>query len=301
MPERRTDLAVEAHEIWRESAAEETKLRGVQARAYTRENCPVTHVRILDEQGARALGKPVGTYVTVDISALSHGEPSVFARTVQALSDELRPLLPLVSGRPALVVGLGNREITPDAVGPLTAGHLMVTRHLVDKLPDRFGQLRPGAALTPGVLGSTGVESAVIIKGVVDSVQPCAVIMVDALASRRLSRVCATVQLADTGIVPGSGVGNARAALNRDTLGAPVIALGVPTVVDAATLCADIMETAGAGECDPDTLRAHGGEMIVTPKDIDTHVRDIARVVGYAINMSLHDGFSVEDITDFLS
>ncbi len=298
---KRTDLAVEAHEIWRESAAVETRLSGVEARDYRREGCPVTHVKILDEKGSKELGKPIGTYVTVDISALSHGEPSVFARTVQAISGELRPLLPLQPEGVALVVGLGNRDITPDAIGPLTTEHLMVTRHLVEKMPDMFGALRPVAALTPGVLGSTGVESADIIKGVVDKVRPDVVVMVDALASRKLSRICTTVQLADTGIVPGSGVGNARAALNRKTLGVPVIAVGVPTVVDAATLCADLLEEAGHGEIDPQSLQGHGGKMIVTPKEIDTHVEDIARAVGYAINMSLHDGFSVAEITDFLS
>ena len=296
---RRTDLAVEAHEIWRENAEQETQLHGVKARNYTREHCPVTHVEILNEEGAQALGKPIGTYVTVDVRELSR-TGAAFAGIVQALADELKPLLPAQPGQ-ALVVGLGNRNITPDAIGPQTIEHLMVTRHLVETMPTMFGQLRPVAALTPGVLGSTGVESAVIIKGVVDSIRPGILIIVDALASRKMSRVCSTVQLADTGIIPGSGVGNARTALNQDTLGTPVIAVGVPTVVEAATLCADIMEEAGAGELDPQLFRSYGGDMIVTPNDIDTHVEDISHVVGYAINMCLHDGFSVEDIADFLS
>lgn len=301
MLQRRTDLAVEAREIWNESAEKQTRLSGVEARDYDRAGCPVTHVRILDDEGARALGKPVGAYVTVEVSSLSHGQPDVFAHTVQALAEELRPLLGLKPGDKALVAGLGNRDITPDAVGPLAMEHIMVTRHLVEKLPDMFGHMRPVAAMTPGVLGSTGIESADIIRGVIDKARPDVLVMVDALASRKLSRVCNTVQLADTGIVPGSGVGNARAALNRETLGLPVIAVGVPTVVDAATLCVDMLEEAGAAAVDPEALAPYGGGMIVTPKEIDEYVKDIAKVVGYAINLAMHDGFSVSDVTDFLS
>ncbi len=298
---RRTDLAVEAHELWTESAPKTTALPGVEARDYVREGCPVTHVKILSDEGARELAKPVGTYVTIEVQGLSRGDPDVFERSVRAVAQELKPLLRVAPNATALVVGLGNRDITPDAVGPICAENVMVTRHLVDKLPDLFGHMRQVAALTPGVLGSTGMETAEILRGVVERVRPDCLIIVDALASRKLSRICATVQLADTGIVPGSGVGNARAALNRETLGVPVIAVGVPTVVDVATLCADMAEEANLPELDPALLRGHGGDMIVTPKEIDTQVRDMARVVGYAINICLHDGISVSDVTGFLS
>jgi spore protease len=301
MTERRTDLAVEARELWEESAGETTRLPGVEARDYETRGCPVTSVRILSDEGARALGKPPGAYVTVELPRLIRGEPSAFADAVRTLAQELRPLLPpLAPDAAVLVVGLGNRDITPDAVGPLAVEHIMVTRHLVGRLPDLFGHLRPVAAFVPGVLGSTGMESADIIRGVIAEARPDAVILVDALASRRLRRVCATVQFADTGIVPGSGVGNARAALNRETLGLPTLAVGVPTVVDTATLCADLLEEAGAAAVDPAALAPHG-DMIVTPKEIDTRVRELSKAVGYAINLCLQEGLSVEDMADFLS
>ncbi|MDR1158955.1 MAG: GPR endopeptidase [Oscillospiraceae bacterium] len=298
---RRTDLAVEARELWEESAGETTRLPGVEARDYETRGCPVTAVRILSDEGARALGKPAGAYVTVELPRLIRGEPSAFADAARALAQELRPLLPLAPAAAVLVVGLGNRDITPDAVGPLAVEHVMVTRHLVDRLPDLFGHLRPVAAFAPGVLGSTGMESADIIRGVIAEARPDAVILVDALASRRLRRVCSTVQFADTGIVPGSGVGNARAALNRETLGLPAVAVGVPTVVDTATLCADLLEEAGAAAVDPAALAPHGGGMIVTPKEIDARVRELSKAVGYAINLCLQEDLSVEDVMDFLS
>ncbi len=299
MWEKRTDLALEAKELWKESAAKETKLLGVEAREYQREGCTVSRVRILDERGVEALHKPIGTYVTIELSGLSRGDTTIFTRTVNAVVAELAPLLPPVV-RTALVVGLGNRDITPDAIGPLTLEHVMVTRHLIERMPELFGSLTPVAALSPGVLGSTGMESADIIRGVVDKLRPDVIIMIDALASRKLSRVCATIQLADTGIVPGSGVGNARAALNRETLGVPVVALGIPTVVDVGTLCADVLAAAGGPIPDADALAPFGGDMIVTPKDIDQHITDISRVVGYAINVALHKGIDIQDVMNFL-
>ena len=302
MQRKRTDLAVEAREIWSESAERQTKLSGVEAHEYRREGCSVTHVRILDEEGAQALDKPVGSYVTVELDGLARRENDAFHRAVTALAGELLPLLPPEEAKgTALVVGLGNRAITPDAVGPLCMESVMVTRHLVEHLPDAFGHLRPVAALTPGVLGTTGLESAEIIRGVMGRSHPRVILMVDALASRKLSRLCRTVQIADTGIVPGSGVGNARAALNRETLGVPVIAIGVPTVVDAVTLVGDMAESAGLSGFDEEALAQFDGGLIVTPKEIDTHVEDIARVIAYAVNLCLHPGLSIDDIANFLA
>jgi spore protease len=297
---RRTDLAVEAREIWSESAQQQTELSGVEAREYRREGLPVTHVRILDERGVQALGKPVGSYVTLELDELRRHEDGAFRRAAAALSAELRPLLP-EGGRTALVVGLGNRAITPDAVGPLCMENILVTRHLVEQLPDAFGHLRPVAALTPGVLGGTGLESAEIIRGVMARCRPAVVVMVDALASRKLSRLCRTVQLSDTGIVPGSGVGNARAAMNRETLGVPVVAVGVPTVVDAATLASDLLADAGLPEPDGDALRTAGGGMIVTPKEIDSQVQDVAKVIAYAVNLALHPKLDMDALIGYLS
>ena len=175
------------------------------------------------------------------------------------------------------------------------------TRHLVEQVPEHFGSFRPVAALAAGVLGTTGVESGELVRAVVEKIRPACVVVVDALASRSLSRVCTTVQLADTGIVPGSGVGNARFALNQETLGVPVIAVGVPTVVDAATLASDVLAQAGRDDLDPEALRGAGDGLLVTPRDIDARVADLAKVIGYGINLALQPGLTIADIDLFLS
>jgi len=301
MLKRRTDLAMEAKEIWEESAAQQTKLEGVEATDSLREGFPVTSVRILNDTGAQALGKPPGNYVTITLNGLKQREEDAFGRAVRAVAAELTSILKVPEGAPALVVGLGNRAITPDAVGPKAAAHTMATRHLVTEVPEHFGSFRPVAALAAGVLGTTGMESGEMVKGVVAELKPACVIVVDALASRSLSRVCTTVQLADTGIVPGSGVGNHRAALNQETLGVPVIAVGVPTVVDGATLCADLLAEAGKEDLEPETLGGAGADLFVTPRDIDASVADLAKVIGYGVNLALQPGLSIADMDLFLS
>ena len=299
MEKRRTDLAVEAAQLWREGGAGE--LRGVEQEESTREGYPVTTVRIVDEEGAKAIGKPVGTYVTITLDGLARREEDAFGRAARAVAAELNALLKLPEGTPALVVGLGNRAITPDNIGPAAADHTMVTRHLVEQVPEHFGSFRPVAALAAGVLGTTGVESGELVRAVTEKIRPSFVIAVDALASRSLSRVCNTIQLADTGITPGSGVGNARAALDRRSLGVPVIAVGVPTVVDGATLAADLLAEAGQADLDPQALQGAGEGVLVTPRDIDAKVTDLAKVVGFGINLALQPGLTVEDVELFLS
>ena len=301
MLRRRTDLAVEAKQLWEESAQENTRLEGVEAREYSREGFCVTAVEILDQRGEQALGKPVGNYVTVELTGLRQRERDAFGRAVRVLAGEIEELLELEEGAGVLVVGLGNRAITPDAVGPQTADHTMVTRHLVEQVPEHFGSFRPVSVLAAGVLGTTGMESGELVAAVVKELHPACVIAVDALASRSLSRVCRTVQIADPGIVPGAGVGNARAALNRQTLGVPVLAVGVPTVVDAATLAADVLAEVGQSALDPAALSGGGEGIIVTPREIDSDVADLAKVIGYAINLALQPGLTVEDVEMFMS
>ena len=301
MLKRRTDLALEAKELWAESAEKETKLEGVRARDSLREGYQVTTVDILDEQGASSLGKPVGSYVTVQLEALARREEDAFGRAARAIAAELNGLLKLPEEATCLVVGLGNRAITPDAIGPGVADHTMVTRHLVEQAPEHFGSFRPVAALAAGVLGTTGVESGELVKAVAEKIRPGCIIAVDALASRSMDRVCTTVQLANTGIVPGSGVGNHRAALNRETLGVPVIAVGVPTVVDAGTLAADILAEAGQEGLDPEALAGAGEGLMVTPRDIDQRVADLVKVIGYGINLALQPGLTIEDVDLSLS
>ena len=301
MLKRRTDLAAEARELWTQSAAEGAALEGVEVREEHREGFPVTTVRILDARGTEALGKPEGTYVTLELSGLLRREEEAFPRAVRALAGELSTLTGLEPGAPALVVGLGNRAITPDAVGPKAADHTLVTRHLVEREPVHFGSFRPVAALAAGVLGTTGVESGELVAALVEKLRPGCVIAVDALASRSLDRVCRTVQIADTGIVPGSGVGNHRFALNRETLGVPVVAVGVPTVVDAATLAADVLAEAGRDDLDPAALRGAGEGLFVTPRDIDAQVADLSKVIGFGLNLALQPHLSLEDVELLLS
>lgn len=301
MLQRRTDLALEAREMWTETAREQTQIDGVEAFETTREGYPVTTIRITSDQGVRALGKPEGTYVTIELAGLKRREENAFPRAANALAAELRPLLHTKHNEGVLVVGLGNRAITPDNIGPGAISHTLVTRHLVEQVPEHFGHFRPVAALAAGVLASTGVESSELVQAVVKKIKPSCVIAIDALASRSLSRVCTTIQLADTGITPGSGVGNHRAALDRETLGIPVIAIGVPTVVDVATLCADVLEEVGKGDLEPETLHGAASSLMVTPRDIDQSNADLAKVIGYGVNLALQDGLSIEDIELFLS
>lgn len=297
MWKQRTDLAVEAKELWQESTSEQTRLSGVEARESRSEGFAVDTVRILDQQGARALGKPVGTYVTVTLDGLQRREEDAFGRAARAIAAQLRPLLgDLPADAPVLVAGLGNRAITPDAIGPLVHEHTMVTRHLVEQVPEHFAAFRPVASLSAGVLGTTGVESGDLIAAVCRAIRPACVVAVDALASRSMHRVCRTVQLADTGIIPGSGVGNHRSALNRESLGVPVIAVGVPTVVDGATLAMDLL-----GQDEPPALAQGVENLMVTPRDIDARVADLSKVIGFGINLALQDGLTVEDVEMFLS
>ena len=291
----RTDLAVEAIENHKTAAA----LPHVRQSDRTLEGFAVHEVRILSEDAAREIGKPQGRYLTLELDALIRREEDAFPRACKALSTLLRELLPHPNDGPVLIAGLGNRMITPDAIGPQTADHIIATRHLVAQSPAIFADWRPVSALAPGVLGQTGVETGEVICGVLDRVRPAAVIAVDALAAGRLSRLLRTVQLADTGITPGAGVGNARAALNKETLGVPVIAVGVPTVVDGATLAHEISSQLGQPACE--ALDDLSQPMMITTRDIDREVADISRMIGYAVNMALHPHLSVADIDLYLS
>lgn len=296
MLSRRSDLALEAKSIWAEDNLRE--LDGATEEESVRSGFRVVTVTITGDRAAEELCKPKGRYVTLELGRFLRREDDSFADGAQVIAHILRELLGEVDGT-VLVVGLGNPAITPDAVGHQVVRNTLVTRHLRQEMPEEFNAFGSVAAVEPGVLGTTGLESADVVEAVTGKVRPAAVIAVDALASRSMDRVCRTVQIADTGIVPGSGVGNARGALNRETLGVPVIALGVPTVVDAATLALDLAREAGT-ELDAQALRRHSGTMIVTPREIDSNVTNISRLMAYGINMAMHPGLTVEDIDVFL-
>lgn len=248
------------------------ELPGVRSEAYEENGFHVTRVDVLDEQGASALCKPKGKYFTVDVETFLQRRENAFAGAVSLLASCLSEVLPLQPESTVLVAGLGNPAITPDAIGPETTSLTLATRHLKAQLPEDFADFRAVSVCGTGVLGTTGMESSEMIRALCGAVRPDAVVVVDALASRSTERLCRTVQLTDSGIVPGSGVGNDRAELSRRVLGVPVAAVGVPTVVDA------------------------GDGLIVTPRDIDRYVRDAGKLIAYALNMALHPGLSLTDI-----
>ena len=270
-----------------------------------------TVVRIEDEAAAERLGRPMGTYVTLSCPQ----ELSIELGTRRALSAELsralREMLP-ADAKSVLVAGLGNRSVTPDALGPRTVERVLVTRHMDGCLPEDV-QRRMGSvcAAAPGVLGVTGIETAEVLRGLAAHVRPDAVIAVDALAARSSSRICSTVQVADTGISPGSGVGNHRKALTKQTLGVPVIAVGVPMVVYASTIARDAVAVLGGDEAGEDEERLAAcvervvsqrlGEMIVTPREVDALVERLAGIVAEGINLALHPGLSAEEIAQMMA
>ena len=287
----RTDLACESRDVWTRTRGADPE--GVSARSESRDGLAVETVEIRNEKAADTLCKPKGRYVTISLDALVRREEDAFRRACGVLAREIRTQLAMEPDDSALVVGLGNPDITPDALGPLAVACVLVTRHLKTRLPEEFAAFRPVSVFRTGVLGTTGIESAALVRGVVSLVRPDRVIAVDALSARDAARLCRAVQVTNAGIVPGSGVGNARSALTKDVLGVPVVAVGVPTVVDARTLCADL---SGA-----ETVLPEDTELFVTPRDIDSRVRDSARLVGYAIDLALHDALTVEDIDMFLA
>ncbi|MDF2838636.1 MAG: Endopeptidase spore protease Gpr [Evtepia sp.] len=301
MASRRTDLALEAKELWEESAQETTKLHGVLAREEQVGNCSITHVEILDAEGEKALGKPKGNYVTLEMEELCNRGRSDYVQAAELVAEQLGKLLSIPKQGPVLVAGLGNRDITPDVIGPKTLESVLVTRHLIETVPEHFGSFRPVSAIATGVMGDTGVESGELIRAVVNAVKPACIIAVDALASRSTGRLFHTIQITDTGIVPGSGVGNHRMALTKDSMGIPVIAIGVPTVVDAATLCLDLLEKTGQKGLDPESILNMGSGMFVTPRDVDSFGQTMSKVLGLGISLALHVDLSVEDVEMFLS
>ena len=269
---RRTDLAMEAESLWRRSAGRTSALEGVKAESRQEQGLTLTRVEILDEEGEKALGKPRGTYVTLEAAELDRRGPEA----AELLGRELRALLNLGPGDRVLVVGLGNREITPDRIGPDTAGQILVTAHLKEQMPELFGEIRSVYALTPGVLGTTGLESAHLVAAAAERARPDRILAVDALAAGSRERLCRTVQMTDAGIVPGSGVGNGRAELSRRVLGVPVCALGVPTVMDGG--------------------RRGEEPMMVTPRDIDARVRRFSHLLAAGIHRALFPEWSSDEI-----
>ncbi|NLG25400.1 MAG: GPR endopeptidase [Clostridiales bacterium] len=306
MAQVRTDLAMES------LGTGAGDMPGVHVSQWESAGVTITEVAIDREEGARLVGKPIGTYITLEGGELKSRDPDGRAAMASLLGEEIARLLPPPDGRPVLVIGLGNRQVTPDALGPRAVDATLVTRHLYRELPDRVDErMTSVCAVAPGVLGATGIETMEVARAIVRAVDPRAVIAIDALAARSLHRVGGTVQLTDTGIQPGSGVGNHRSALTSDVLGVPVVALGVPTVIYAVTIARDAMEMLST---DPDTpqrdramdamvkelLSTGMGEMIVTPREVDLLIDDAAHMLASGINRALHPGLSDGEIATMM-
>lgn len=288
----RTDLALERRENIKAKGVD-----GVLTEKEKEKNVTVTTITVTNENGEKAIGKPRGKYITLEVSPfmknadLSDGPIEIFSKKLLSLLPEEGTVL---------VAGLGNESITPDALGPRCISLLLATRHIKKELAESIGlsSLRPVAGIVPGVLGKTGIETAEIIEAVTRKINPCALVVIDALASRKLSRLGTTVQMTDTGISPGSGVGNARALLSEKTLGVPVVAVGVPTVVDGATLAFDLLEGAGVDTSvfEKSEEAERGKNMMVTPKEIDLVIDRAAQLIAMGINCALQRSMELEDI-----
>ena len=312
----RTDLALEAREMYYETAAAEAEIDGVEVSGEEfGEDLKVTRVKITSPAGEKALNKPMGNYVTIEIPNPKCEDSELYKKVRDICAKEIKNILNLSGKETVMVIGLGNQNIIADALGPRVVEELVITRHLKKYIPSEFGEeTRSVCALSPGVLGTTGIETGEVVKGLVEKVNPDILIAVDALCSRRMDRVNSTIQIADTGITPGAGVGNTRMSLSRETLGIPVIAVGVPTVVDAATIAGDtidliaeefkshsaekgkLLENLGELGDEPDkytlikkVLSPSFGDLIVAPKDVDKAVEDISSVIAAGINLALHD------------
>lgn len=272
----RTDLAIE-----KDSFISGDRPKGIRRKIFETEKTKVTKISVLDKEAAEAIGKPVGEYITVELDEFSY-DTELLDDRMKSISTQILSLLPKGDGT-VLVAGIGNKDITPDALGPRCAEGIFSTRHITSELAEEIGLdfLNPVCSLATGVLGQTGIETGEIIKSVADAIKPKAVIVIDALAAAGLERLGRTVQITDTGITPGSGVGNKRAEISKNTLGVPVIAIGVPTVVDAVTLARAMTGNKTATE------NAEAQNMMVTPREIDVMVERAAKLISLCVNCAL--------------
>lgn len=292
----RTDLAIELAEIHKKDL-----LQGVEATVRREGSIRIERTRVTTAEAERIMGKPQGTYITIEAAPFSSSVTPA-DEEVEILAGEIAFLLGSQDGL-ILVAGLGNADITPDALGPLAVGRVLATRHMTGKTAEATGlsHLRPVAAVAPGVLGQTGIETSEIIASLCEKIKPSAAIIIDALASRSLSRLGSTIQLSNTGISPGSGVQNRRQELSRRTLGVPVLSIGVPTVVDACTLSCDLLGQWGKSQDADKHIPPESREMMVTPRDIDQMVGRAAEVIAMGINRSMQPELSLEELRFLVS
>ncbi|WP_276356309.1 GPR endopeptidase [Cohnella caldifontis] len=316
----RTDLALEAHEL----AALGSEIPGVKKETDNAGGILVTRMHIQNDEGARRIGKMMGNYVTIEVPELRKGDSDLLDEVATVFAREFEAFLGRVGvGRDSsvLVAGLGNWNVTPDALGPLVVENILVTRHYFELMPgDVSPGYRPVSAVAPGVMGTTGIESSDIVAGIAEKSKPDLIIAIDALASKSLDRVNTTVQIADTGIHPGSGIGNKRRGLTKDILGVPVIAIGVPTVVYASTIVNNTFDmlfehmkqhTQATAplfgvlgnlkeqerlQLVKEVLQPIGHDLLVTPKEIDKFMEDMANVIASGLNAALHEAIDTHNV-----
>ncbi|MDF2593835.1 MAG: endopeptidase [Clostridia bacterium] len=323
----RTDLAIEISNTLKLNRDDDYEIPGVQVSTQTikEHKIMLTHVDIKDQTGEESMGKPQGQYITIECRQIKENDPDTHKEVIGLLAKAITSVLPQKEKKSleVLVIGLGNRFATPDTLGPKVAGRVLVTRHINRKTPEAIDEsVCYLSSLAPGVMGLTGIETAEIISGVAEKVKPDCIIAIDALAARSASRINSTIQITNTGISPGAGVGNPRKQINKDTLGCPVIAIGVPTVVDTATLVSDafsqlIENMLKQAEHSPlydmlkelseqekyqlirETLLPEIGDLFVTPKEIDEVIEYLTNIIANAINIAVHPGITIDDINKY--
>lgn len=320
----RTDLAVENKEIYENKSKRE--LDGIIVEEEDIDEIKITTVDITNKNGEMKMGKDIGRYITIDMPTLSSYDVGLKEQVTHIFAASLEKLIKLGEKETVLVVGLGNVAVTPDALGPKVIDKIMVTRHLEELLIEEMEEgIRSVCAISPGVLGSTGIETGEVIKSLVDKINPALVICIDALATRKLERVARSIQVSNTGIAPGAGVGNNRMQINEKNLGVPVIAIGVPTVVDAATIANDAMDLVidemieksnknkefysmlkGIDKREKskmirELLDPYVGDLMVTPKEVDDIVESVSKIVASGINIALQPNMIMDEINNFLN
>lgn len=322
----RTDLVLEAREIYKENHKDEVDIDGIEVIEESESDIRVTTVKVKNEEGAQKIGKPKGNYITIDIPDFTAYDGETMDRVSQVLAEILGRLIEINVEKSILIVGLGNWQVTPDALGPKVTEKIMVTRHLQSVMPEAIDDsVRPVCSIAPGVLGITGIETVEIIRGVVEKIKPDLVICIDALAARKIERVNTTIQIGDTGISPGAGVGNNRKQINEENLGVKVVAIGVPTVVDAVTIANDaidlvvdsLISNSSSGNDFYKMLKSldknekeklikevisskSNIDMIVTPKDVDLVINSLSKIIANGINMAVQPNMDMEEINKFM-
>ena len=306
----RTDMAVERTDIYKKVNNIQKDINGIEAENELQKDIEISRVKITNEEGEKALAKPIGNYITLDVKNMKTADDEKIEEIAEAVANELRNVIGkhINDTEDILIVGLGNLEVTPDSLGPKVISHIEITRHILEYMPKLMpADTRPVSAISPGVLGTTGIETMEILKGIVENIKPKLLIVIDALAARSIERISSSIQIADTGIVPGAGVDNKRKEISKKTLGIPVIALGIPMVVDLASITNDcinlfiesLQQKAMSNEYlnelkekdnyeeIKEALIPRDYNMIVTPKEIDILIENMSKIVSKGINKAL--------------